>query len=67
MKEDTPERIPQHRHCMNCGRAFSGDGRYCSEECDSKRTDELKKKKNKLIIVWVVAVVIMIGCIITLL
>lgn len=54
------ERIPQHRHCANCKKAFVGDGLYCSPACEKGRTEELKSKKNKLVIVWVGAVVFML-------
>jgi len=27
------QKIAQHKHCRSCGKAFVGDGRYCSEEC----------------------------------
>ena len=58
------ERIPQHRHCRNCGKAFTGDGDYCSKECEDGRKSEIKRKKNGLIIIWVLAVLIMIYAII---
>ncbi len=60
MAEPT-ERIPQHKHCVKCGKAFvDGTGRYCSEACKDEKKAELKKSKNKLIIIWLVAVVLMI-------
>ena len=61
------ERIPQHRHCRNCGKAFTGGGDYCSEECENGRKDEIRKKKNRLIIIWVAAVLLMILAIATML
>ncbi len=60
MKEDTVERIPQHRHCLTCGRAFTGGGDYCSEACENGKKDEIKSKRNKLIIIWVIAVIMMV-------
>jgi hypothetical protein len=30
-------KIPQHHHCRKCGKAFVGEGYYCSEEC--RKTD----------------------------
>ncbi|MDR1690921.1 MAG: DUF2116 family Zn-ribbon domain-containing protein [Candidatus Methanoplasma sp.] len=50
---DQPERIPQHRHCRNCGKAFTGDGQFCSEECKSSAGAEAKKKIKKLFFVWI--------------
>lgn len=64
MAEPT-ERIPQHRHCILCGKAFvDGVGRYCSQECKDKKKAELKKTKNKLLIVWVAAAALMIVAIV---
>ncbi|MFA6710629.1 MAG: DUF2116 family Zn-ribbon domain-containing protein [Candidatus Methanomethylophilaceae archaeon] len=54
------ERIPQHRHCYVCGRAFVGEGRYCSDACKTKKTAELKSSKRKLLIIWAAAVALMI-------
>ena len=59
------ERIPQHKHCIYCGKAYvAGEGRYCSAECKSKKTDELNKSKRKLLIIWAIAAAVMIGVII---
>ncbi len=63
MAEPT-ERIPQHKHCVVCGKAFvDGIGRYCSTDCKESKTAELKKTKNKLLIIWVIAAAIMVGAI----
>ena len=59
MSEDKIERIPQHRHCRACGRAYTGDGDYCSEECENEKKNEIRKK-NILMIIWVLAVLMMI-------
>jgi predicted nucleic acid-binding Zn ribbon protein len=58
------ERIPQHKHCVYCGKAFiTGEGKYCSEECRSKKAQELNSSKRKLLIIWAIAAAIMIGAI----
>ena len=55
------DRIPQHKHCVYCGKAYvNGVNRYCSEECKQQKKEELGKSKKKLLIIWVVAVVIMV-------
>ena len=55
------ERIPQHKHCINCGKAYvDGVGRYCSSACKDSKAEDLKKKKNKLLLVWLAAVAIMV-------
>ncbi len=54
------EKIPQHRHCRNCGRAFIGQDAYCSEECKSSSNSVMKKKKNQLLILYVFSFVVLI-------
>ena len=59
------ERIPQHKHCVVCGRAYvDGVGRYCSEGCRESKATELKKSKNKLLLIWLAAVGIMVMAIV---
>ncbi len=59
------ERIPQHKHCIGCGKAFvDGVGRYCSAQCKESKAEELKKKKNKLLLIWLAAVAVMVIAII---
>ena len=58
---DTVERIPQHRHCVNCGKAFVGEGRFCSESCKETAGDEVKGKLKKLVVVTIVLVVLTLG------
>ena len=61
------ERIPQHKHCVYCGKAYIiGEGRYCSQECKSKKGDELRASRRKLLIIWAIAAALMIVGIIAL-
>ena len=60
MSDDKPERIPQHRHCLNCGKAFVGEGDYCGKDCENGKKEEIKKKRNILLIIWVIAVAMMV-------
>jgi predicted nucleic acid-binding Zn ribbon protein len=53
------ERIPQHKHCRQCGKAFIGDGQYCSVECSNQGKDILKKRKRQLIILYVLTMFIL--------
>jgi len=53
---DQPEKIPQHRHCRNCGKAFVGEGEFCNDECKNTAGSGAKKKIRKLFIVWLVIV-----------
>jgi predicted nucleic acid-binding Zn ribbon protein len=62
---EATERIPQHRHCVVCGKAYvGGDGRYCSENCKTNKAEELKKSKRKLLLIWAVAAALMIAVIV---
>ena len=54
------EKIPQHRHCAACGKAFVGDGKFCSEECLSTSRDEVKSKLRKYVILEVILVAVVV-------
>lgn len=64
------QRIPQHRHCRRCGKAFVGEGyqeRYCSEECFRQDGSEAKSKLKKyaliMVVLWaaVIVTVLLVG------
>lgn len=55
------QRIAQHRHCRACGKAFVGDGRYCSEECEKGDKETMRRKRRQLLTLYLISVVIMIG------
>ena len=59
---ETTERIPQHRHCAGCGKAFVGEGRFCSTSCQAESGREVKGKLRKLMLIWlgIVAVTIVL-------
>jgi len=46
------ERIPQHRHCNECGKAIVSTEKYCSEECKTKRDTKLKQRKRQLLLLY---------------
>lgn len=63
---DTEEkqRILQHRHCLRCGKAFTGPGvkeRYCSQECFESDGSDAKAKLKKyaviMVALWAVVIV----------
>jgi predicted nucleic acid-binding Zn ribbon protein len=53
---DQPEKIPQHRHCRNCGKAFVGEGEFCGDECRDTAGKGAKKKIRTLLIAWLIIV-----------
>lgn len=55
---EQPEKIPQHRHCRNCGKAFVGDGQFCGNECKETAGSGAKKKVRKLFILWIAIVLV---------
>ena len=54
------EKIPQHRHCRGCGRAFIGKDPHCSDECKSTSTAAVKKKKQQLQLLYVFTFIVLI-------
>jgi predicted nucleic acid-binding Zn ribbon protein len=54
------ERIAQHHHCRQCGKAFVGDEPFCSEGCKAAHNNNLKKKKKQLTLLYVITFVILI-------
>lgn len=62
MAEPTVERIPQHHHCEKCGKAFVGNGKFCSAECSETAGDEVKRKLRKLMLIWVALVAVVVVC-----
>ncbi|OPY31902.1 MAG: hypothetical protein A4E32_01507 [Methanomassiliicoccales archaeon PtaU1.Bin124] len=55
-----PTKIAQHHHCQECGRAFAGEERYCSDECESSRKGVLQKKKKQLLFLYAISFIILI-------
>ena len=58
------ERIPQHRHCRECGKAFAGEGKFCSDECRERSESEIARKKRQLTLLYVLSVVILIAAVV---
>jgi predicted nucleic acid-binding Zn ribbon protein len=54
------EKIPQHRHCRGCGRAFIGKEEFCSEECKTFSNTKMKKKRQQLMLLYAFSFVVLI-------
>lgn len=54
------EKIPQHRHCDSCNRAFVGTGRFCGPECENEKKGEISSKKKQLMTLWALAAAVLI-------
>ncbi|MCQ2070439.1 MAG: DUF2116 family Zn-ribbon domain-containing protein [archaeon] len=63
-EEDFKVKIPQHRHCRKCGKAFVGEGYFCSDECHDTEGAEAKKKLRKYLVVVVILWAVTIGAVI---
>ena len=56
MADEHTVKIPQHRHCRRCGKAFVGEGFYCSDECKDADGQEAKRKLY-IAVLWAVVIV----------
>ncbi len=63
MADNIVERIPQHHHCENCGKAFVGEGRFCSDACKETAGDDVKRQLRKLGLIWVALVAVVVICV----
>ncbi len=63
MMDNTQNRIPQHRHCEICGRAFVGEGLFCGEECRESSGAAAKKKVRRLMLIWIALVAVTVAVI----
>lgn len=51
------EKIPQHTHCMMCGKAVTMDKTLCSATCDEKYNAMIKRKKIYIYVLYGMVVV----------
>ena len=54
------ERLLQHKHCRNCGKAIPADDTFCSDTCNVEHRELMRKKKNQLLIMMFIAMAIMV-------
>jgi predicted nucleic acid-binding Zn ribbon protein len=54
------EKLVQHRHCQMCLKAIPLGEEYCNDECKENWNKLIKanKKKNLIVMVWMVVIVI---------
>ncbi len=53
------DKLLQHKHCRNCGKAVNIDKDYCNDRCKDQHHDMLKKKRNQLYILMALAMGLM--------
>ena len=54
------EKLLQHKHCRNCGKAILPDQVFCNDDCLSQHQGMMKKKRNQLLILMAFAVGMML-------
>jgi len=54
------ERIPQHKHCGECGKAILADERYCSEECRLRHETKVQGRKRQLLMLYIGSFIIFV-------
>lgn len=60
------EKIPQHSHCSQCGKAYVGEGRFCSEGCREPHAANLKKRKRQLLLLYALSLIVLAVAVIAL-
>ena len=53
------EKLLQHKHCRNCGKAVNIEDKYCNENCQEEHYAMLRKKRNQLYLLMVLAMGLM--------
>jgi len=53
------EKLLQHKHCRNCGRAVQVDQDYCNDRCREEHHAMLRKKRNQLYVLMILALGLM--------
>ena len=53
------EKLLQHKHCRNCGKAVNIDDKYCDDRCQEDHYAMLRKKRNQLYLLMILAMGLM--------
>lgn len=59
-RQKKSEEVRKHRHCVLCGAAMRGPGKFCSKKCEEEYEKRLKKRKYMTFIPPIIMVVILI-------
>jgi predicted nucleic acid-binding Zn ribbon protein len=54
------EKLLQHKHCINCGRAVKAGNEYCDEDCRDEHVQMIKKKRRQLLTLYAGSIVVVI-------
>ena len=60
-REERPTAIPEHKHCLVCGKAIAMRLQYCSLKCEeTERKKKRSEEKVRLIFYLVLTVILLI-------
>jgi predicted nucleic acid-binding Zn ribbon protein len=54
------EKLLQHKHCVNCGKAVQVRSEYCDEDCKEQHVTMLKKKRRQLLTLYIGSIVVVV-------
>lgn len=55
-----PERLLQHKHCINCGKAVLVTEDFCSDECREGHRMVMSRKRRQLLFMWMGAAAVLV-------
>jgi predicted nucleic acid-binding Zn ribbon protein len=58
MERSMPEKLLQHKHCRQCGKAVSSEDKYCDQGCKDSYNKDQRSKLTQYIILLIVGGVI---------
>ena len=53
------DKLLQHKHCRNCGKAVNIDDKYCNDKCHDEHFAMLRRKRNQLYLLMALAMGLM--------
>ncbi|MDY6986231.1 MAG: DUF2116 family Zn-ribbon domain-containing protein [Candidatus Thermoplasmatota archaeon] len=56
---EIPKEIPEHKHCMICGKSISVDKDFCSDKCRDEYNSIMKRRKRSNYIMIIVLIILM--------
>ena len=59
------ERLLQHKHCRQCGKAIPSDEKFCGDKCQTEHREMMRKKKNQMLIIMFLAMAMMVFALLT--
>lgn len=54
------EKLVQHKHCKNCGKAVLADRKFCGDRCNDQYVTMMKKKRNQYYLLFGILMAVLI-------